>query len=196
MNPELQEMALKYSQGWDEAYLARGGIGVLALVILALVSRAVIRRNTGAIAVLLWAALAIGMATFAVIPSTVIQSIMQTDHMMRVRILMGCVSVIVLLITFESLRKTHLQERYALLWVTTALVMLMGCLFPDAVMLFRAVMGMSYDTAMAAVASIFLILVCFHFSISLSSLRSKQSDIAQKLAILAERVRELEKSDS
>jgi len=106
---------------------------------------------------------------------------------------MGGVSLIVLLITLESIRKTHLQERYALLWVTTAVVILMGCFFPDVVALFRAVTGMEYGAAMAAVAFVFLVMVSFHFSISLSSLGSKQSQIAQRVAILEERIREMER---
>ncbi len=192
MNPDLLDLTMKYSSGWGEAYGKRVVIGVLSLMILALVVRAVVRKNTGLIAILLWLLLGVAMGVFALLPQQVIDFVIATEYLTRIRTLMGGVSLLVLLITFESIRKTMLQERYALLWVTTGLVILLGCFFPDAVALFRAVTGMDYGAAMAAVAFVFLVMVCFHFSISLSALRSNQSQIAQKLAILEEKVRDLE----
>lgn len=192
MSPELLELTIRYSSGWDQAVGARLVIGALALLILGLVARATVRGNTGLISILLWALFGAGMGLFAAIPQETIKFVVAVDYLTRVRVMMGGVSLIVLLITIESIRKTHLQERYALLWVTTALVILLGCFFPDAVALFRAVTGMQYGAAMAAVAFVFLVMVSFHFSISLSSLGSKQSQIAQRVAILEERIRELE----
>ena len=196
MSPDVFELAMRYASGWNEAVWARGLIGFASVGILALVVRALIRKNSGLIAILLWLLLGLGMGLFAVIPQQVIKFIISTEYLTRIRVMMGGVSVVVLLITFESIRKTMLQERYALLWVTTALVMLLGCFFPDAVALFRAVTGMDYGAAMAAVAFVFLVMVCFHFSISLSSLRSKQSQIAQRVAILEQRIRNLEPGGS
>ena len=194
MNSELLDLTLRYSSGWEHAFLRRAVLGVLGVAILVLVGRAAVRKNTGFIAILLWALLCSFLAVFAAFPEAVINTVVATEYMTRIRVVMGGVSLFVLLITFESIRKTHLQERYALLWVTTALVMLLGCFFPDAVTLFRAVTGMQYGAAMAAVAFVFLSMVSFHFSISLSSLRSKQSQVAQRVAILEERIRELEQS--
>ena len=101
-------------------------------------------------------------------------------------------SVVVLLITLESIRRTHLQERYALLWVGTGIVILVCVLFPRAVVLLRMLTGMRYTQALTAVTFTFLVLVAFHFSISISSSRSNQARIAQRLAILEERLRNLE----
>ena len=98
-----------------------------------------------------------------------------------------------LLITLESIRVTRLQERYALLWVVTALVILAATLFPEAVNLVRAVMGMRYDEAVLAVAFTFLVLLAFHFSISVSALQSKLAKTAQRIALLDARIDELEK---
>jgi hypothetical protein len=196
MSPELLELTMRYSSGWHEAVGPRILLGLFGAAILLLVFRAVVRKNTGLIAILLWAVLGAGLLAFAAVPEAMINTVVTTEYMTRIRVVMGGVSLIVLLITFESIRKTHLQERYALLWVTTALVMLLGCFFPDAVALFRAVTGMQYGAAMAAVAFVFLSMVSFHFSISLSSLQSKQSQVAQRVAILEERIRELEDGSS
>jgi hypothetical protein len=98
----------------------------------------------------------------------------------------------VLYITFESIRRTHLQEKYALLWVATALIILISVLFPNAVSLFRAVTGMEYATAIATVSFTFLVMVAFHFSISLSAMQTKHSKVAQRIAILEARINKLE----
>ncbi len=192
MTPEMLEFTSRYASGWEDAMGRRVLIGAIAVSIMALVIRAVARRNTGVIAILLWAFLGLAMGVFAAFPQYVINSVVTTEYMTRIRMIMGAVSIVVMLITFESIRRTRLQEHYALLWMTTGLVILLGCFFPDTVMLFRAVTGMEYGAAMAAVAFVFLSMVSFHFSISLSSLRSKQSQVAQRVAILEERIRELE----
>lgn len=191
MSPaELNELTLRYATGWGDATFARLAIGVFGAFVLLLVIRALIRKNTGAIALLLWTLLAGALLTFATIPEEVIKTIIATEYMIRVRIVMGSISLIVLLITFESVRKTRLQERYALLWVTTALVIIACVLFPDAVALFRAVTGMEYGTALASVAFTFLVLVSFHFSISFSAMNSKVAKLTQKVAILEALLRE------
>ncbi|MDB4285589.1 DUF2304 domain-containing protein [bacterium] len=129
---------------------------------------------------------------FALWPQGVIDFIISTPYETRVRVNMGGVSILVLLITFEAIRSSRLQERYALLWIATALVVFTSALFPQTVSLFRALTGMEYATALVAMAFAFLILVAFHFSVSISSSRSKAARVAQKVALLEERLLRLE----
>lgn len=195
MNPnDLTEVTLKYAMGWNEAIFQRCIIGAIGILVLLLVVRAFFRKNTGLVALLLWTLLGSVLLLFASVPESLVKLIISTEYMLRVRVAMGVVSAIVLLITFESVRRTRLQERYALLWVATALVILACVFFPNAVALFRAVMGMEYGTALATVALIFLAMVAFHFSISFSTMQSKQSKIAQRLATLEARLKEMEQT--
>lgn len=184
---------IRYTTGWADAVLQRTLIGLIGAVVLILVIRAVIRRDTSPIAVLLWSLFGVVLVTFACIPQQVINFVVTTEYMTRIRMVTGSISLLMLLITFEAVRRTHLQERYALLWFTTGLVILVCVLFPDAVALFRTLTGMEYGAAVAAVAFTFLVLVAFNFSISFSTMQANQSKMAQRIAILEERVRQLEK---
>jgi hypothetical protein len=189
---KIDASLLKYATGWSDAVFQRAFIGFIGLVVLVLVVRAVVRRDSSPIAALLWTLLGLVLLVFSMIPQQVVDFVIATDYMTRIRTVMGAISLLMLLITFEAVRRTHLQERYALLWVTTSGVILLCVLFPGAVALFRAITGMEYGAAVAAVAFTFLILVAFNFSISFSTMQSNQSKMAQKIAILEERLRQLE----
>ncbi|MBN1558256.1 MAG: DUF2304 domain-containing protein [Lentisphaerae bacterium] len=193
MTPQpLGEMTVRLVTGWDEAVGLRLLIGLLSLVIFALTGRVLWRRECSRIVAGLWLFVALLFGIFALCPQKVVDTVIQTEYMVRIRLVAGGLSIVVLLITFEALRRTHLQERYALLWLATALAILTAAVFPGVVALFRAVTGMTYASAVLAVTFTFLVLVAFHFSISISGMQSRQSKIAQQLAILETRLRELE----
>jgi len=190
---DVNNLAARLSTGWDDAAGVRVLVGVLGLAVLWMVLRAVVRRDGSLIVGLLWFVLGVLCLAFAAAPQRLINAVISTEYMTRIRIILGAISVLVLVITFESIRRTHLQERYALLWVATALVILVAACFPRAVALFRALTGMTYASAMLAVAFTFLVLVAFHFSISISGMQSKHSRLAQRVAILEARLRKLER---
>lgn len=170
--------------GWEDAWIRRTVLGLLGALVLIQTGRAAISRQARVLSILFWAAIGLALLALAFFPVTVLRSIMSVDYISRVRFIMGTVSLLVLVITVEAVRREHLQERYALLWILTALVMLGIVVFPNSLALFRAVAGMDYATAMAAVAFIFLVLVAFHFSIALSSLQSKLAKLSQQVAMI------------
>jgi hypothetical protein len=192
MTLAVADITTRLTMGWNEAVGLRLLVGAVGLLILVLAVRTLWRRNGGRLVAVLWMPVALVFMAFACCPQRLVDAVVQTEYLQRVRIVAGGVSALVLFITFEALRRTYLQERYALLWVATALVILTAALFPDVVALFRAVMGMTYASAVLAVTFTFLVLVAFHFSISISGFQSKQDRIAQRLAILEARVKELE----
>lgn len=111
----------------------------------------------------------------------------------RIRLLMGGLSFVVLLVTFEAVRRTHLQERYAILWVFTGVMLMLCAMFTGVLDFFCALLGMQYVTFVVTVIFSFLLLVAFHFSIALSRLTEDRSRIAQRCAQLEARLEALEK---
>jgi len=190
------DLAQRLVTGWDQAVLLRGVIGVAGALILWLAGRALFRRSGHALAAVLWILAGLAAVAFGFFAQNMINRIVSTEYLLRVRIIFGTLSVIVLLFTLDSIRRTHLQERYALLWVATAFVILLAALFPHAVDLFRAVTGMDYVSAIVAVAFTFLVLVAFHFSIALSAIQSRESKMAQRVALLEARLNRLERDRS
>ncbi|HNR93378.1 MAG TPA: DUF2304 domain-containing protein [Kiritimatiellia bacterium] len=181
-----------YLTGWQTAIVPRILIGLLGLLIVLILARTIRSKRISLVPAILWSLAAAVLIIFSLFPQQLIRTVISTEYVMRMRIMMGFVSLLVLLITLESTRQARLQERYALLWVATALVILICAFFPSVVNLLRLLMGMNYTAAVVSVAFTFLTLVLFHFSISMSISQAKQARIAQKLALLETRVRELE----
>lgn len=184
----MDELVKELLAFWAGAFALRALVGGFGLCVLALIARACLRRRCSVPACLVWALAGTVCVVFAVVPQRFILVVIQTEYVVRIRLLVGMISVLMLLITFETIRSTHLQERYALLWVATGITLLACVFFPHAVDLLRAVTGMRYPAAVAAVAFTFLVLVAFHFSISMSGLRSKVSQLTQRIAILEARI--------
>jgi hypothetical protein len=173
-----------YITSWESAYISRVFIALIGIAIITMMIGAIMKKNFSLLAIFLAFFASAVCLFFAIIPQETIRFVISTPYMTRIRIIMGSISFLVLLITLESVRRNNLQERYAILWVATALVIVFCAVFPAAVALLRAITGMSYVAVIVAVAFTFLILVAFHFSISLSRLTRKITQIAQELAIL------------
>ncbi len=114
------------------------------------------------------------------------------SQMLRIRALMGVVSIGVFLITLLAIRGYKLREKYAVLWLATAAMITLTALFPQLVDGARQWFGMQYVTSVVAVVFTFLVLVSFHFSIALSALNDKAAATASRCAILEARLRDLE----
>ena len=115
------------------------------------------------------------------------------SQMMRIRMLMAAVSIGVFIVTMLAIRAHKLREKYALLWLTTAVMITLVALFPQLVEHIRLWFGMQYVTSLVAVIFIFLVLVAFHFSIALSTLNDRATAFAIRIALLESRLEELEK---
>jgi hypothetical protein len=194
MNPNtLDESVLYFMNGWDSAVTARSAFAIFGVLILILTIRVLWKRDCTFLAATLWLLVGAVSVVFSIIPQPIVDFVSATEYFARIRVIMGGISLLVLLTTLESIRRTKLQERYALLWVVTGLAIFLCAIFPRAVNLFRAVTGMQYVTAVVAVAFTFLVLVAFNFSIAMSAMECDRDKIAQKVAILEARLRELER---
>jgi hypothetical protein len=114
----------------------------------------------------------------------------------RLRLTVGLLSAMVLGTTLEAIRRARLQERYALLWMGAGTVTLVGAFFPKTMDIIGAVLGTDYTTSILAVLFIFMTLVLFHFSLALSRGDHRESRLAQRCALLEERLERLERKVS
>ena len=113
----------------------------------------------------------------------------------RVQIVAIVGAVALLLIVLEMVRRRRLMERYALLWLLSAVVILGLALWQDALEKLANAMGiLSAPNALFFVAVGFILLLLLHFSAAMSRLSDQAKVIAQRHAILAQRVHELEQA--
>jgi len=191
--------AVDVMQGWVNFLVAPMGIpaarllfAVLGAAVLVLVVTGALRKRIGVYRCTIGLLVALLLLALA----RDLQLLSHIGHITflgRIRLVMGILSFIVLLVTFESVRRSHLQERYALLWVSTGIIIMLCALFTSVLDFFCGLLGMQYVTFVVAVIFTFLLLVAFHFSIALSSLTDDRSRLAQRCAQLEARLRELEK---
>ncbi|MEI6563393.1 MAG: DUF2304 domain-containing protein [bacterium] len=140
-----------------------------------------------------WITIGIGCALAAFNPSF-FQDKNAASLVLRMRIVLGFLSALVLMITLEAVRRFAMEERYALLWVFTGIILLIFAIYPDAVGWLAILTGMQYVSAITMVVFAFLLLVVFDFSLALSELRTDQRRICQHAAEMELRVTELEKA--
>jgi hypothetical protein len=98
--------------------------------------------------------------------------------------------VLVLGVIVELIRRHRLQERYALLWIATGSVMLFLAVWRSALDAFARLVGVAYPpSALFMVAGLFVFVVLLHFSTVLSRLSEQNKTLAQRLALLEEKLR-------
>lgn len=95
-------------------------------------------------------------------------------------------SVVLILVVLELIRSRRLQERYALLWLVTGVVLAVLCAWRDGLNTIAGWIGIrSYPPAVLfAVFILFILLVLLHYSTVLSRLSAQNVLLAQKLALL------------
>jgi hypothetical protein len=111
----------------------------------------------------------------------------------KIQIIVGVLSVILLLTTFELIRKKRLREEYAILWLFTGIVVLVFSLWPEFFLsqFFAKISGIFYLSAVVLISFFFLLLIVFHFSVVISKLTGQNKDLAQRYALLEMEFKEL-----
>jgi hypothetical protein len=107
----------------------------------------------------------------------------------------GLLSVVLLWITFELIRKNRLREEYAILWLFTGIVVLVFSLWPQFFLsqFFVKITGIFYLSAVVVIAFLFLLLIVLHFSVVISKLTNQSKELAQRYALLELKINELKR---
>jgi hypothetical protein len=108
----------------------------------------------------------------------------------RVSVIGVVASLLLLLVVLELVRGRRLKERYALLWLATGVVLLVLSAWRDALNTIAGWLGVTgYPPAVLfAVATLFFLLVLLHYSTVISKLTDENVELAQRLALLEERM--------
>jgi hypothetical protein len=110
---------------------------------------------------------------------------------LRVSIVGVAASLLLILVVLELVRGRRLKERYALLWLATGIVLLVLSGWRDGLNTVAGWLGVTgYPPAVLfAVATLFVLLVLLHYSTVISKLTDENVELAQRIALLEERVR-------
>jgi len=111
----------------------------------------------------------------------------------RLQLAAIAVTVVMLGIVFELVRQRRLMERYSLLWLFAAFILLLLAVFTGLLSWFSSLLGIATPSnALFAVAIGFATLMLLHFSVTISRITDQNKVLAQKLAATEERLRRVE----
>ena len=111
----------------------------------------------------------------------------------RIQIVTILVAVLLLVGVIELVRRRRLLERYALLWLLSSLVLLGLAIWRGALDKIAGQLGVAYPpNALFIVAFGFVLWMLLHFSVAVSRLSDQSKILAQRLALLEERMRRAE----
>jgi hypothetical protein len=111
----------------------------------------------------------------------------------RIQLVAILATLALLLTVLEMVRRRRLMERYALLWLLSALVLLGLTIWSGLLAKVSHAIGIIYPpNALFLVAFVFVLLLLLHFSAAVSRLADQTKVLAQRLALLEERVRRQE----
>jgi hypothetical protein len=106
--------------------------------------------------------------------------------LIKIQLIIGALSIFLLFITFELIRKEKLREEYSILWLFTGGVILIFSLWPNFFLskFITRITGLHYLSAVVIIAFLFLLLIVLHFSVVISKLTNRNKGLAQKYALL------------
>jgi len=115
-----------------------------------------------------------------------------TETLQRIAVI--GIAVLVFVVVLELVRRRRLMERYALLWLGAALLLLALALWKGLLTTISADLGIHYPpSTLFAIGFGFVVLVLLSVSLVISRLSEQNKRLAQHVALLAERVAELER---
>jgi hypothetical protein len=111
----------------------------------------------------------------------------------RIQLLTTLVAAALLVGVIELVRRRRLLERYALVWLFSSLVLLALAVWRGALDKVAQQVGVAYPpNALFIVAFGFVLWMLLHFSVAVSRLSDQSKVLAQRVALLEERLRRLE----
>jgi hypothetical protein len=112
----------------------------------------------------------------------------------RIQLVAIAASGLLLMVILELVRRRRLLERYALLWLFSAIVLLTLAIWRGLLEDIARAIGVAYaPNALFFIAFGFVLVLLLHFSLAVSRLTDQSKVLAQRLALLEERQRRAER---
>ncbi|HVN86691.1 MAG TPA: DUF2304 domain-containing protein [Candidatus Binatia bacterium] len=107
------------------------------------------------------------------------------------QLLAAAFSLALLAFVIEAIRRTHLEERYALLWLGAAGALFILSVYRPLLHSMARLLRIAYPPSLLfLVAFVFLLAIVLHFSLVLSAQRDAIRRLTQAVALLEHRVHE------
>ena len=118
-----------------------------------------------------------------------------TGIQLRTQVFVVLLGLAMLVFVLNLVRRKRLREQYSLLWIFSAVVLLLCAIFVRTVDRLAHAVGIYYPPAFLFLVAILMVMVLqFHFSTVISNLREQNKSLTQELGILSAEVRDLRRT--
>ena len=101
------------------------------------------------------------------------------------KVTMGVTIFVTLAFIFELLRRKALREKYAFVWIVTALLLVAGALFPDLAIRLSTALGFATIASFLMVFfGLIMLLITMQLSLELGKVEDQNQRLAEELALL------------
>jgi len=123
------------------------------------------------------------------------QPALYTGLQLRAQLFIVGLGVLLLLFILNQVRRKNIREEYSLLWILSAVVVLLSATFIRSVERLSHLIGIYYPPAFLFLIAILIVLMLqYHFSTVISTLREQNKNLTQDLGILEAEVRDLRRA--
>ena len=113
---------------------------------------------------------------------------------LSVRIFLLCCILVFFISILLLLRNRKLNLKYTLLWLLSAIVLLIVTIFPQIIYFLSDLIGVQTPINLVFIfTGMFSILIILSLTVIVSKLNKKITDLTQSIALLEKRVRDIEK---
>ena len=110
---------------------------------------------------------------------------------LRQKVLAILLSVRLIILIFELVRRRKLREEYSWLWMLTGVVVFVLAIWHNLLLSISRVLGIALPASTIFLLGVFfLILINLYFSVKISTLASQVKELTQKQAILESHINE------
>jgi len=111
-----------------------------------------------------------------------------------IQIISIAVSILIILFVISLIRKRKLREEYSILWIVGSLVLILFSVWRGLVDIIADLVGVAYAPAILLLTGIlFGVLMFLHFTVVISKQADENKILAQEIALLKNRIDELER---
>lgn len=112
--------------------------------------------------------------------------------MLKVQLLFVLVSLLILIIILELVRKRRLREGYSLLWIFVGLGILILNTFPKILFFISEILHLYYLTTMSLISFLFLLAIILNNSVTISGISETNENLTRSIGMLEFKIRQLE----
>lgn len=120
---------------------------------------------------------------------------LSTGLQLRAQLFVIVLGLLLLLFVLNQVRRKNIREQYSLLWILSAVVLVLSATFNRSVERLSHLIGIYYPPAFLLLVAIVLVLVLqFHFSGVISTLGEQNKNLTQDLGNLKAEVKDLRRA--